>query len=408
MASSETNVVIGGGQAGGRAIQAMRRAGFAGEIVLIGDEKHLPYERPPLSKDFLLKGSAAKMPSVFDQAYSDENRVALRLGVAATAIDRAAGKITLSDGGTQSYDRLLLATGARLRRLALPGADRPNVLYLRTVEESLAIESYLKPDASILVIGGGFIGLEVAAAAKVRGARVTVLEAAPTLLGRMAVPALSAHVLRYHRGLGIDIKLETFVLEIEADAERVRAVKLSNGERLETDLIVVGIGIDPESKLASEAGLAVENGVITDQHAATSDPAIWAAGDCTRHFNPRYGRQIRLESWQNAQMQAEVAGKNMAGDKAVYDAVSWIWSDQHELNLQVAGVPDKVSDTVVRGDLEKGEFALFQYDGDRLVGGITVNLAREMPIIRRMLAADKIFPKAQVADSAVKLRDLLK
>ncbi len=405
--TSETNVVIGGGQAGGRAIQAMRRSGFAGEIVLIGDEKHLPYERPPLSKDFLLKGSAAKMPTVLDQAWAEENKLSMRLGVAALGIDRAARSIALSDGGSQSYDRLLLATGARLRRLALAGSDRPNVLYLRTVEESLAIESYLKPDASILVIGGGFIGLEVAAAAKVRGAKVTVLEAAPTLLARMAIPEVSDHVLRYHRGLGIDIRLETFVLEMEA-SDTVTAVKLSSGERLATDLIVVGIGIDPENKLASEAGLEVENGIITDEHARTSDPSIYAAGDCTRHFNPRYGRKVRLESWQNAQMQAETAGKNMAGENAVYDAVSWIWSDQHELNLQVAGLPDKVTETVVRGDREKGEFALFQFEGEKLAGGITVNLAREMPIIRRMLAADKIFAKAQLADPATKLRDLLK
>lgn len=405
--ASETNVVIGGGQAGGRAIQAMRRTGFAGEIVLIGDEKHLPYERPPLSKDFLLKGSAAKMPTVLDQAWADENKVSLRLGVAALGIDREGRKVALSDGSHQPYDRLLIATGARLRRLALAGADRPNVLYLRTVEESLAIESYLKPGASILVIGGGFIGLEVAAAAKVRGSKVTVLEAAPTLLGRMGVPELSETVLRYHQGLGIDIRLETFVLEMEA-ADTVRAVKLSSGERLETDLIVVGIGIDPETKLAVEAGLEVDNGIITDEHARTSDPLIYAAGDCTRHFNPRYGRKIRLESWQNAQMQADTAGRNMAGENATYDAVSWIWSDQNELNLQVAGVPDKVTETVVRGDLAKSEFALFQYDGDRLVGGITVNLAREMPIIRRMLASDKVFARAQLADPATKLRDLLK
>lgn len=405
--ASETNVVIGGGQAGGRAIQAMRRVGFTGEIVLIGDEKHMPYERPPLSKDFLLKGSAAKMPTVLDQTWADENCITLRLGVAALGIDRQKRTVALSDGGSQPYDRLLIATGARLRRLAMAGADRPNVLYLRTVEESLAIESYLKPGASILVIGGGFIGLEVAAAAKVRGAKVTVLEAAPTLLGRMGIPELSETVLRYHRGLGIDVRLETFVLEMEA-ADTVHAVKLSSGERLETDLIVVGIGIDPETKLAAEAGLEVDNGIITDEHARTSDPLIYAAGDCTRHFNPRYGRKIRLESWQNAQMQADTAGRNMAGETAVYDAVSWIWSDQHELNLQVAGVPDKVTDTVVRGDTAKGEFALFQYDGEKLVGGITVNLAREMPIIRRMLASDKAFPKAQVADANVKLRDLLK
>src|SRR6185312_1918688 len=334
-------------------------------------------------------------------------KLTLRLGVAALGIDRQARTIALSDGSAQPYDRLLIATGARLRRLALDGADRPNVLYLRTVEESLAIESYLKPGASILVIGGGFIGLEVAAAAKVRGAKVTVLEAAPTLLGRMGVPELSETVLRYHRSHGIDIRLETFVLEMEA-ADTVRAVKLSSGERLETDLIVVGIGIDPETKLAVESGLEVDNGIVTDEHARTSDPLIYAAGDCTRHFNPRYGRKLRLESWQNAQMQADTAGRNMAGENASYDAVSWIWSDQHELNLQVAGVPDKVTETVVRGDLDKSEFVLFQYDGDKLVGGITVNLAREMPIIRRMLASDKLFAKPQVADSSVKLRDLLK
>jgi NADPH-dependent 2,4-dienoyl-CoA reductase/sulfur reductase-like enzyme len=405
--ASERNLIIGGGQAGGRAALAMRRAGFTGEIFLIGAEAHLPYERPPLSKEFLLKGGAAKMPLVFDATAAGEQQIALQLNVAVTAIDRAQRRITLSDGTSEAYDRLLLATGSRLRQLPLDGTDRPNVRYLRTIEDSLAIEPYLQSGATILIIGGGFIGLEVAAIAAHRGVRVVLVEAAPQLLPRLGCTAVGGYLLHHHRHNGIDLRLGVRPLEFEA-GERVEAVRLSDGERLAVDLVVIGIGIAPETALAQAAGLECDDGVVTDQHCATSDPAIFAAGDATRHFNPVLGRWVRLESWHNAQSQAEIAGRVMAGQVATYAEIPWIWSDQHLLNIQVAGAPAAVTKTVLRGDVAGGDFAVFQFEGERLTGGITVGRAREMPIIRRMLGMDRRFDRAVLADPNTKLRDLLK
>jgi 3-phenylpropionate/trans-cinnamate dioxygenase ferredoxin reductase component len=405
--ASERNVIIGGGQAGGRAARAMRRAGFGGDILLIGAEPHLPYERPPLSKEFLLSGAAAKVSLVFDEATRQAQNFGVRLGVAAVALDRRNQRITLADGSSEAYDRLLLATGSRLRRLALDGADRPNLHYLRTLEDSLAIEPYLRPGASILVIGGGFIGLEVAAVAAHRGARVVVAEAAARLLPRLGCAIVGDFLVEHHRAHGIDLRLGVRPLEFASGAQ-VETVRLSDGERLAVDLVVVGIGIAPETGLAEAAGLACDDGIITDERCATSDPAIFAAGDATRHFNPLLGRRVRLESWHNAQSQAEAAGRVMAGQSAIYAEVPWIWSDQHRLNIQVAGAPAAVSETVLRGDIAAGDFAVFQFEGDRLAGGITVDRGREMPLIRRMLAAKRSFDRALLADPNVKLRDLLK
>ncbi len=403
----ERNVIIGGGHAGGRAALAMRRAGFTGDIVLIGAEARLPYERPPLSKEFLLKGAEAKIPLIFDDAAGREQKIALTLGVAAAAIDRQDRRVILADGTRQPYDRLLLATGGRLRRLAMEGADRPNVFYLRTIEDSLAIERHLRADATVLVIGGGFIGLEVAAIAAHRGARVVVVEAAPRLLPRLGCPVVGDFLARHHRENGIDLRLSVGPTEFHA-ASRVDSVRLSDGTRLPVDLVVVGIGIAPDTALAEAAGLAVDDGVVTDERCATSDPAIFAAGDVTRHFNPMLGRHVRLESWHNAQFQAEAAGRAMAGQASAYAEIPWMWSDQHLLNIQVAGAPVSVTDMVVRGHTSDGDFAIFQFEGAALVGGITVNRGREMPLIRRMLAARHAYDRADLANPNFRLRDALR
>ncbi|MGH8210060.1 MAG: NAD(P)/FAD-dependent oxidoreductase, partial [Steroidobacteraceae bacterium] len=380
-------VVLGGGHAGARAIDGMRTGGFGGEIVLIGEEAHLPYERPRLSKDLLLE-SAATLPPIFDEAHYGQNNVTLLRNSRAVRIDRLCQYVELTDGRRVAYDKLLIATGSRLRRLDIAGiTGKRNLFYLRTIEDSRAIERRLRPDARVLVIGGGFIGLEVAACARRRAGQVIVIEAGPQTMGRAVPVEVAAFVEQHHRSQGVDIRVGLRPVELEG-ADEVHHVRLSSGERLQVDLVVVGIGVTPAAELAEECGLAVRDGILTDERGATSDPQIYAAGDVTRHFNSRLNDHRRLESWHNAQEQGSVVGRVMSGDAAAaYTEVPWFWSDQGDLNLQLAGAPPRWTHTVTRGHPDKGSFTLFQLDTDRLVGAIAVNRAADMPGARRLLAA---------------------
>ena len=396
-------MVIGAGQAAARAAKAMRSAGFDGAITIIGSEPHAPYERPMLSKALLLSPDAP-VPFVFPpQVYADL-AIELRTGCAATAIDRRARTVSLADGSALGYDRLMLATGGRLRRLSIPGVPAGDILYLRDLDESRLLEARLRDRPSLAVIGGGFIGLEVAASAAILGCRVTVVEAADRLLPRLGSPEASAAVLAHHRALGIDIRLNAGVDRGEGDR-----LYLLDGSTVDAQVIVAGIGVVPETTLAEEAGLDVDDGVLVDEFGMTCDPLVFAAGDITRHYHPLLGRRIRLESWQNANMQAEAAGRAMAGVRTPYQEIPWLWSDQGDLNLQVAGAPAAVDRTVVRGRPDGPEGAsIFQFDGERLVGAVTLNRGKDMTMIRRLLGHDALaLPAEQLADEAVPLRGFI-
>ncbi|MFO1056033.1 MAG: NAD(P)/FAD-dependent oxidoreductase [Dongiaceae bacterium] len=303
MAAAAQHVVVGAGQAGARAVEAMRAAGFDGRILLIGEEPHLPYERPPLSKQLLLGAAGPDAGRIHPAAFYDERGIALRLGTGVGAIEPAAGRIHLDDGSTVPYDNLLLATGARPRRLSLPGADLPGIHVLRTVEDALAIAAGLRGGARLVVIGGGYIGLEVAAAARQSGAAVVLLEAQPALLGRALPAAIAAEFAALHRAQGVALRLGCGVAGF-AGTGRVEAVIAADGERIPADLVVVGIGIVPNVELAAAAGLAVEDGILIDPLGRSSAPGIWAAGDVARGEHALLGRRVRMESWQNAQNQA--------------------------------------------------------------------------------------------------------
>ena len=396
-------VVIGAGQAAARAAKAMRSAGFDGAITIIGSEPHAPYERPMLSKALLLSPDAP-VPFVFPpQVYADL-AIELRTGCAATAIDRRARTVSLADGSALGYDRLMLATGGRLRRLSIPGVPAGDILYLRDLDESRLLEARLRDRPSLAVIGGGFIGLEVAASAAILGCRVTVVEAADRLLPRLGSPEASAAVLAHHRALGIDIRLNAGV-----DRGEAGVLFLNDGSTVDAQVIVAGIGVVPETTLAEEAGLDVDDGVLVDEFGMTCDPLVFAAGDITRHYHPLLGRRIRLESWQNANMQAEAAGRAMAGVRTPYQEIPWLWSDQGDLNLQMAGAPAAVDRTVVRGRPDGPEGAsIFQFDGERLVGAVTLNRGKDMTMIRRLLGHDALaLPAEQLADEAVPLRGFI-
>ena len=382
----------------------MRALGFAGRIVLIGDEPHLPYERPPLSKE-LLQGKAETFRPMRDADFWREKEIECRLGCRAEAIDPDAHTVTLADGTREPYDTLLIATGGRMRRLAAPGADLANVFYLRTLDDSRAIDAELAPGRKVVVIGGGFIGLETAASARLRGCAVTVIELADRLMARGVLPEISRTFLRLHRARGVDVRLDTGVERLEGTGAVERVVTTA-GERIPADLVVIGIGIVPDTALAEGAGLAVANGIVVDEFCRTSAPGIFAAGDVTSHFNPLYGRHIRLESWQNAQNQAIAAARVLCGEETPYAEAPWMWSDQFDAKLEVAGMPERWDDVVFRGDPDGDAYMIFLLEAGRVVGIASVNQPRDMRFARRLLQTGKPVDPAALADSGTAMRDI--
>jgi NADPH-dependent 2,4-dienoyl-CoA reductase/sulfur reductase-like enzyme len=392
-------VIVGAGHAGGRAVKVLRDAGFKGSVTLIGAEPHLPYERPPLSKEFL-QVPGGRQCWVLEPDYVQQQDIQVRLGCSVVSIDRGRQVVTLDDASEVAYDRLLLATGASVRQLSIPGYPAADIHYLRTIADAQALERRLAPERRVAIIGGGFIGLEVAASARARGCAVVVLEAADRLLPRLGSAEASEHVLRHHVRCGIDVRLGARLTGSEG-----RRLRLSDGGVLDTDLLVAGIGVSPNIELASRAQLATDDGIITDADGRTSDPNIFAAGDVTRQWHPVLGRRVRLESWQNANLQAEAAARSMMGLPPVRCEPPWVWSDQGSLNLQVAGAPAEIDRTLVRHDDADGSTSIFQFLGERLVGGITLNRAKEMALIRRVLTdSTSSFDLSMLADAAIPLR----
>ncbi|BCP54538.1 ferredoxin reductase [Kaistia sp. 32K] len=402
-------VVIGAGEAGARAAMALREQGFAGKITLVGDEPHGPYERPPLSKSALTDAPEPRATIILTPERQAEHGITHRSHTRVLAIDRAAHQIELADNEPLAYDRLLLATGASARRLSVEGAD--NALTLRTFDDARALRARLRPGQHVAIIGGGFIGLELAAAARARGAEVTLIELAPRLLAR-AVPAdIAAILAARHATEGVRILTGTGIVHIETDANG-HAIRLSTGERIACDAIVAGIGAVPETGLAARAGLAIDNGVAVDARLATEDPDIFAAGDCCSFPHALYGgRRLRLEAWRNAQDQGNAAAAGMLGSEEPYAAVPWFWSDQYDLTLQIAGLPDEGRETITR-DLGDGARLDFHLAGDgRLVAASAVGpngrIARDVRLAEMLIAKRATPDKAALADATVKLKGLL-
>ena len=402
---TDTIVIVGAGHAGGRAAQALRQAGFAGRVVLIGEEKYPPYERPPLSKELIVTDAGLEKARLHDPAYYEQHKIELMLGAQAEAIDRAGKAVILAGGARVPYDRLMLTTGARVRKLPIPGADLPGIFYLRDFDDTQAIRARLRDGVRAVVIGGGFIGLETAASARKRGAAVTVLEAADRLMGRAVAPELGAWFAELHKKHGVDVRLGVRIKAIEGTG-RVESVVLDGGEAIPADIVVAGIGIVPNVELAALAGLAVENGIVVDEFGRTSDPAIFAAGDCALQPNAFTGRRLRLESYQNAQDQAMAVARNMVGEPKAYEDSLWVWSDQHDVNLQMTGVPSSYDRLVWRGDPASGAFMVFYLRDGRIVAVNTVNLGREMKPAQRLMQSRKVFDPAQLADPTVRLLKL--
>ena len=405
MTDQQVFAIVGAGHAGGRAAQALRAAGFAGRIVLIGEEAYPPYERPPLSKQLMVADEGVEKARLHDPDYYEQQNIELRLKSRATAIDRAAKQVKLADGTAVGYDKLLLTTGARVRRLSIPGVELDGVFYLRDFDDTQKIRARLGAGTRVVVIGGGFIGLEMASSARVRGSAVTVLEATDRLMGRAVAPEIGQHFAELHRRHGVDIRLGAIV-EAIGGKTKVEHVTLRGGATLPADLVVIGIGIQPNEEIAAEAGLEVDNGIVVDEFGRTSDPAIYAAGDVASQPNAFLGRRVRLESYQNAQDHAMAVARNMCGEPRPYRDSLWVWTDQYDVNLQMAGAPREWDRLVYRGDPGAGGFTVFYLKDGRIVAVNTVNAGRDMRPAQRLMESGAVIDPDQLANPEVKLLKL--
>jgi NADPH-dependent 2,4-dienoyl-CoA reductase/sulfur reductase-like enzyme len=398
-------VIIGSGQAGGRAAEALRLGGHAGPITMIGDESHPPYERPALSKGFLHDPSLEQIAWVRPSAWYTQSGITLLRGRKAVHIDRAHGAVELDDRSRIAYQSLILTTGTRARPLVIEGSDHPKVSYLRTIEDSQRLQRCLGEGAHIVVIGAGFIGMEVAAAARSRGCAVTVLELGDVPMARSIPPLLGSFYANLHRQCGVDLRTSTSVRRITDENGRA-LVHTDNGDAFPADAVVVGIGVIPNVDLAQAAELDIENGIVVDEYGRTGDPKIYAAGDVTSHFNPLLGRRVRLESWQNAQNQAIAVARNILGAAKPYAEVPWFWSDQFDLNLQIAGIPQAGDEIVQRGVLGRGPVVFFHLRAGKLAAAIGINSARDVRFGKEIIAVGGGVSPADLADASVSLASI--
>lgn len=400
----DTILIIGGSHAAAQAVDSLRREGHAGPIVVVGEEPLLPYQRPPLSKKYLAGELESDRLWIRPAAYYEQQRVELVLGRRAVRLDRAARTVELDDGTRRDYGRLLLATGSRARAATVPGAGLPGVNYLRTLGDVDAIRPQLAAGKRVVIVGAGYIGLECAASCSKLGLAVTVLEMADRVMSRVVAPEMSAFYLTEHRAHGVDIRLSQTVSAFEG-MDHVSAVRCADGSAYPADLVIVGIGVVPNAELAAESGIACDDGIAVDEHCRTSDPRVYAIGDCASHPSPRYGRRIRLESVDNAFEQAKTAAANMCDREVVHDKVPWFWSDQYELKLQIVGLAQGYDRAVLRGDPAGRAFSCCYLRGDELLALDAVNHIKDYMAARKLIAERARFDVAKLADPAVVLKD---
>jgi 3-phenylpropionate/trans-cinnamate dioxygenase ferredoxin reductase subunit len=400
-------VIVGAGHAGGSAAAFLRQSGFGGRITLIGEESIAPYQRPPLSKAWLKGEANEECLQLRPAQFYAEHDVGLRLCTPARAVDRQQRRVHLANGQSVSYDWLILATGARARTVPFPGSSLPMVLELRTVADAEKLKLALKPGAKVVIVGGGYVGLEVAASARMLQAEVVVIEREARLLARVACPQLSSFFLRYHRQRGVDFRLGRCVTAVKEDGARTATVCLDDGEQIPAEVVLVGVGAQPNQELALAAGLPCEDGVLVDITARTADPHVYAIGDCTRRPLPLYGRRWRLESVPNALEQAKQAAASICSKPAPASETPWFWSDQFDLKLQIAGLPFDVAELVIRGDPAKDRFAVFHVNAERRLQAVeAVNSAPEFMMGRQLIGSRKQVDLERLRDLAVSIKEV--
>ena len=405
MTDNRTFVVVGGGLAGAKAVEALRDKGFEGALELYGAEPHLPYERPPLSKGYLKTGEGLADAFVHTREWYLEHRVGLHLGSRVTELallDHALGTDT---GERVRYDKLLVATGSSPRQLHLPGAELDGVLYLRTIEDSERLRAAFVPGARVVFIGGGWIGLEAASAAVDAGSSVTVLEALDIPLVRVLGPKVATVFADLHREKGVDLRTGVEVAAVEGELGQVRCVRLGDGTTVPADAVVVGIGALPNIELAELAGLRLDNGIVVDAQGRTSDPDVFAVGDVANHFLPFLDQHVRVEHWATALNQPSAVAGGMLDQDDVYDELPYFYTDQYDLGMEYIGYCGPDDEVVVRGDLASREFLAFWLRDDRVVAGMAVNIWEVIDDIKAVVRGRRPVDRGRLADPAVPLRD---
>ncbi|MFC3106453.1 NAD(P)/FAD-dependent oxidoreductase [Undibacterium arcticum] len=400
-------LIVGAGQAARRAAETLQQHAPSARICMVGDEPDIPYDRPLLSKDVLRSVDAEAGVFINGHGYYAENKVELRLGKRVAEIDRSRKTLHLNDGAAIAYDRLLLATGSRARPFPGPVSGQPKIYYLRTLADARRLRSALHPGKRVVVLGGGFIGLEVAASASVCGCDVAVIESAGRLLQRTMPAAVGAYMHDLHAARRVNILLDTVSHQVISHGADSAVVRTSKGD-VPADIVVVGIGALPNVELAQHAQLSVNNGIVVDECCRTDDPDIFAAGDVTNHFNPLLGKHVRVESWQVAQNQPVTAALNMLGGNAIYSELPWLWSDQYDCNLQTLGFFSEQHNLIRRKGVHAGAFSVLALDADgRLQAATTVNSGRDMAVFKRLAASGQSLNADALADSSVSLRALM-
>jgi 3-phenylpropionate/trans-cinnamate dioxygenase ferredoxin reductase component len=402
-------IIVGGGMAGAIAAQTLREEGFDGSITLFGQEPNVPYERPPLSKDYLQGNAERDSIFVHPESWYAEHDVELSLGDAVTSLDPAARTVTTSTGTQLRYDKLLLATGSTPRRLSVPGADLSGVYYLRNVEDSDRIKIEFSRAKRVVIIGGGWIGLETAAAASAAGLDVTVLEGGDMPLLHVLGPEVAPIFAELHRSHGVDLRYRATALELTGRDGKATGVTLGDGTRIDADMIIVGIGAIPRTELAAAAGLKIDNGIVVDEHLRTSDPDIFAAGDIADAYNPRLGRHIRVEHWANARRQGAVAAKAMLGQDAVDVRPSYFFTDQYDLGMEYTGDigPAGYDRVVFRGHPDAREVIVFWLYEQRIQAGMNINIWDVADDIERLIQSARPINPDDLADPAIPLASFL-
>lgn len=400
-------VVLGAGHAGVQLAASLRQLGYRKPVLLVSDEAGLPYQRPPLSKEFLALGAAEQRTLLRPKGFYDLHDIELIAGHAAVSVDRESRIVEFDDATRRSYDHLVLATGARPRDLRIAGRESDGVSPLHTYDQAHSVRGAIASAGRVVVIGGGFIGLETAAAAIAHGATVVVLEAKERVMGRVVTPEVSSWFTDLHSAAGVAVRLNSVAAELVArETGHVSAVVLGNGERIDADAVITGIGIVPNDDLAAAAGLETRDGIVVDQYLRTTDPAVFAVGDCARLVNVTEGIDRRLESVQNAGDQARTVAATIMGGKRPYDSVPWFWTTQFDCKLQIAGIADEY-DTAVRRDGPAGSFSVFCFADGRLVATESVDATKDHLAARKLLKAGRPVTPDDVADPSRELKDLL-
>lgn len=401
----ERVVIVGAGHGAGQVVATLKQKKFDGEISLLGDEPYLPYQRPPLSKKFLAGELPPERLYFKPASFYDDPRIDVHLDTRVAHIDRAASRVVAADGREFGYDRLVLATGSSVRTVPVPGSDLPGIHYLRSIADVERIRDEMADARRVVIVGAGYIGLEVAAVCRQQGLDVTVVEMADRVMSRVVSPNVSDYYQLVHAQHGVRLLLSTALAGFEGK-RRVRHVLAGDGQKLAADLVVVGVGIRPNVELAVDAGLDVDDGIVVDDRCRSSDDNVFAIGDCTNHPNDIYGRRLRLESVHNALEQAKTAAGNICGGDERYCQVPWFWSDQYDLKLQIAGLSAGYDDVVLRGDPASGSFACFYLRDGVLIAVDAINSPREFMQSKALIAARCKADRASLADADVLLKDL--